>query len=62
MLTICAGVFLGITKATNEDVPLGSILIFTVLCDAFLGLLTLVILSDSALTPLILQLLQGWVR
>jgi hypothetical protein len=36
MLTICAGIFLRITKTTNEDVPVGALLVLALVCDLLL--------------------------
>lgn len=55
MLTVCAGLFLAITKTTNDDVPVGGVLILTVLCDLILGMVSLALLVDSSLALLVIQ-------
>ena len=47
MLTVCAGLFVFITKLGSDDFPIGALVAITVLCDFLLALLTLILLTDS---------------
>lgn len=56
-MTICAGLFLSITKLSSDDLPIGALVAITMLCDFLLAFLTLIMLSDSSMLQSLVAIL-----
>lgn len=47
MLTVCAGLFVFITKLSSDDFPIGALVVMTVLCDFLLTVVSIAMLIDT---------------
>lgn len=53
MLTICAGLFVFITKLGSDDFPIDALVVITLLCDFLLAFISIGLLFEGILQDLV---------